>query len=222
VAVAIQVASDPHTLLGGWQSQGWSLLEARVLTPIPGDQDGNPVILTQTDAFEWTDWNLFGWNLAGDAVSKMRDLIRQGGSDLYAYAMFQKTDFDQFGVKITSYRLVLQHSIVQLLAGAVLILAAAFAAVIFYQYVTIGKAPALQDLQNVWGSGVTSVGQAVGDVGGSIANVYIWAAVAAGLVSVAIGQASRASGGGARVTPAKIGPNVSAGVRAGGVSARVG
>jgi|SRR5579864_1477455 len=219
VAVALKQQIDPSALLTGWKSQGWTVNRRAILRPIPGDSSGRPTVPLQVDAFEWLDVTLFGIGNTDDAISRLQGYIRAGGSDLYAYALFARTDFDALGFKVWRYRLVLVHSIVQLLEAAVAILAIAFAAVIFIQYLTTGHAPAVDDLKNLWGSGVISVGQAVGQAGAGVITPYVWATFAAGGMAVLIAVASKASGTNIR-TPS--GPKGSLGVRGGGLSARVG
>lgn len=219
VAVAIRQTVDPSTLLSGWVADGWNLTSRKIITPIPGDSSGRPTIPLQIDAFEWLDVSFFGIGNADAAVGQMRSLIQKGGSDLYAWAIFQRTDLDAFGIRIKRYRLVLCHSIVQLLEAAVAILAIAFAAVIFYQYVTTGKSPAVQDLQGLWSGVVTSTGQAIGQAGAGVVTPYVWATFAAGGMAALIAVASKASGTHIK-TPS--GPKGSIGVRGGGLSAKVG
>jgi hypothetical protein len=219
VAVAIKQQIDPSALLSGWKAEGWSVNRKGILRQIPGDAYGNPTIPLQIDAFEWLDVTLFGIGNVDDALSRLQGYIRAGGSDLYGYALFQRTDFDALGFKVWRYRLVLVHSIVQLLEAAVAILAIAFAAVIFIQYLTTGRSPAVADLQGLWSGIISSTGQAVGQAGAGIVTPYVWATFAAGGMAALIAVASKASGTNIK-TPS--GPKGSVGVRGGGLSARVG
>ena len=221
MAVAIRQAATYDQLLLGWQAQGWSQIRNVVLNQVPvGSSSGQLLIHTQLDAFEWKDVNLFGIGLTEDAVSKVGAYIKAAGSQLHAYALFKRVDVDLFGARITSYRLVLFHSQVQLGVYVVVILAAAFAAAIFLQYIATGQPP-VQTIQQLWGGivkpvqeGVTGV---VSSAGSSVSSVYILGIMAAGAIAIAFGQASKATG--TKVTPPK-GPSGSVGVRAGGISAR--
>jgi hypothetical protein len=107
---------------------------------------------------------------------------------------------------------------VQLLEAAVFILAAAFAAIIFGQYMTTGQSPALKDLQGMWGSAVTSVGTAAGSVGSAISSTYITAALALGGIAIAFSVISKDVGVKSPRTPQV--PSGSIGVKAGPVTAR--
>lgn len=219
MAVAIRQTVDPAFLLTQYEAAGWSTGELSVRKPIQLEADGSLPPHIQLDGFEWQDANLFGLANLGDAIDQMQALIQAGGSDLYAYATFSKVDFDALGVKITSYRLVLLHSQVQLLTAAVAILAAAFAAVIFFQYVTLGYSPAVQDLGKLWGSAVTSVGQAVGDAGSGVANAYIWATVASGAILIVLSRVGKDAG---VRTPKPSSPHGSVSVKAGPATVRAG
>lgn len=218
MAVAIKVTTTPSFLLTGWRSQGWSVVRQGVLRPAPFNANGSPAIPLQMDAFEWKDITLFGIGNADTALQQLRQYIQAGGSDLYAYALFTRTDINVLGLKVVSYRLVLLHSIVQLLEAAVVILAIAFAAIIFLQYITTGQAPALNDLKSLWGSAVASVGSAGGQITGAISQTYIVAALAVGGIAIALGVISKQAG--TKTPPAPKVPGGSIGVRAGGVTAR--
>jgi hypothetical protein len=218
MAVALKQTVSVDWVLNQWRGQGWSTIRNQVIKPVPGDQNGKPTISLQIDAFEWIDVSLFGIGQADDAISKLQGYIRAGGSELYAYSLFRRVDVDVLGFKIVRYRLTLLHHQVQLLEGAVFILAAAFAAIIFWQYITTGQSPALKDLQNMWGSAVTSVGSAAGSVGSAISSTYITAALALGGIAIAFGVISKEAGVKTPRTPQA--PSGSLGVRAGPFSAR--
>jgi hypothetical protein len=219
VAVAIKIQTTPAALLSSG-SQGWGTVRKGIIRQIPGDAAGVPTIQIRADAFEWEDVTLFGWGNLDDGLQQLDAAIHARGSALYAYALFKRTDVDFLGVKAIRYRLVLVHSFVELAEWAVAIVAIAFAAIIFIQYVTTGQAPALKDLQALWGSAVTSVGQAGGQVVGAATNAYITAAVAVGAIAIAFGVISKQLG--TKTPPGPKVPGGSIGVRAGGVSARVG
>lgn len=218
MAVAIRQTVTPAFLLTQWRGQGWSTVRSSIVRPVPGDAARQPTVHLQLDAFEWFDVTLFGVGNVDDGIARMRAAIQQRGSDLYAYGLFTRTDVDLLGFKVIRYRLVLLHSQVQLVEFAVAILAITFAALVFFQYVTTGQSPLLKDLQNMWGSGVTSLGAAVGQVGAAISNTYITAALALGGIAVAFGVISKSVGVKAPRTPQA--PSGSIGVRAGPVSAR--
>jgi len=219
MAIAIKVQIDPGTLLN-LEAQGWQAVKKGVISSVPGDQYGNPAIPVKIDAFEWVDVTVFGWGNVDNAVQQLRDQIRARGSDLYAYALHSRVDFDALGIKVIRYRLTLLHSFVELLEWAVAILAVAFAAIIFWQYVTTGQSPALKDLQTLWGSAVTSVGSAGGQIVGSVTTAYIVAAVAAGGIAIALGMVAKQAG--TKAPPGPRAPSTSIGVRAGPVTGRVG
>ena len=222
MAVAIRQAATPDFLLTQWRSQGWSQIQSQVLSQVPvSTTTGRVLIATQLDAFEWQDVSLFGVNLTGDAIARFRDQIRAGGSELHAYALFKRTTVDFLGVKITNYRLLLYHSIVQLGVWAVVILVAAFAALLYLQYISTGQPP-VQAIQSLWGGIVKPVQEGasgiVGSAASSISGVYILGIFLAGAVAIAAGRAGQATG--TKVTVPK-GPSGSVGVRAGGASARI-
>lgn len=222
VAIAIKQAATWDQLLGQWQGQGWSQIRNAVLSPVPvGINSGQIMIPTQADAFEWKDVTFFGIGNTDDAVSRLQQLIQQGGSKLHAYALFKRVDVDVLGVKVVSYRLLLYHSIVQLGVAAVVILVVAFAALIYLQYVTTGQPP-VTAIKNLWSGIVQPVQDGVTGVvqsgAGAVSSVYILGIIAAGAIAIAFGQASKATG--TKVSPPK-GPSGSVGVRAGGVSARI-
>lgn len=222
MATAIRQTATPGYLLTGWQAEGWAVVRQQVIRQIPGDQNGVPTVHLQLDAFEWLDVAAFGLGGTDDAISRLQGYIRAGGSELYSYAMLSRTDFDALGVTVKRYRLVLCHSQVQLLGAAVVILAAAFAALIFWQYVTTGQSPALHDLQTLWGSAVTSTGQAIGSAGGeigsAISGTYINAVLALGAVAVLYSVIAKQAG--VKAPPAPRAPSGSVGIKAGGLSAR--
>lgn len=221
MALAVRQQVDPSYLLQRtqWAPQGWSSIRSGVLRQVPGDQNGQPLVQLTLDAYEWDDVNAFGVGNTDSALSKLRDYIRAGGSDLYAYTLFRRDVVNLFGIHITSYRLVLLHSFVQLLEAAAVIMAIAFAAIFFIQYVTTGKSPALQDLTQAWSGVINSAGQAVGSAGGGIAAPFIWATVAAGAIAIAIARAGKSAGVNVRQPSA---PKGSIGVRSGPVSGRIG
>lgn len=217
MAVAIKIQTTPASLLAS-PAQGWSTVRQAVLRPVPGDATGQPTIPIRVDAFEWVDVTLFGIGNTDNAVQQLQTAIRQRGSDLYAYALFRRTDVDALGVKVVRYRMLLLHSFVELLEWAVAIMAIAFAAVIFIQYLTTGQAPALKDLQQLWGSAVTSVGTAGQTIVSGATNAYIGWVVGLGGVALAFGLLSKETG----ARPARLPGSGSFGVRSGGVTARVG
>lgn len=223
MAIAIREAATYDQLLIQWQAQGWSQIRNSVLNQVPvGISSGHILIHTQLDAFEWTDVSAFGIGLTGDAVSQMAAYIKQAGSQLHAYALFSHVDFDLLGIKRMSYRLLLYHSQVQLGVAALAILAAAFAAAIFLQYIATGEPP-VQSIQQLWAGIVKPVQDGASGVisgaTGSISTVYILGIAVAGAIAIAFGQAGKATG--TKISPPKGGPGGSVGVRAGGVSARV-
>jgi hypothetical protein len=221
MAIALKQAVDPSYLLqrSQWAPQGWGIVRQSVLRAVPGDQNGIPLVSLQVDAYEWDDVNAFGIGNTDDALTRLGNYIRAGGSDLYAYTLFRRTAFNFLGIRVTSYRLVLLHSLVQLLEGAVLIMAIAFAAIIFLQYVTTGHSPALTDLKNAWQGIISSAGQAVGAAGGGLATPFIWATIFAGVAAIGFASAQKSAGVKARI-PA--GPKGSVGLRTGPVTTRVG
>jgi hypothetical protein len=214
----IKIAATSQQLLQS-QAQGWRVVRQGVIKSVPGDQYGNPAIPIKPDAFEWLDVTLFGIGNTDNALQQLQQQLQQRGSDLYAYALFTRVDVDFLGVKAVRYRLVLLHGFVELLEWAVAIVAIAFAAVIFIQYVTTGSAPALKDLQALWGSAITSVGAAAGQVTGGITNTVLMWTAAAGLVTIALGRIAKEAGTKAPPGPKLVG---SIGVRAGGITGRVG
>lgn len=218
MAVAIKIQTTPAALLAS-PAQGWHTVRSGIVRPVPGDEHGIPTIPIRVDAFEWVDVTLFGIGNADTALAQLRAAIKQRGSDLYAYALFTRTDVDLFGVKAVRYRMLLLHSFVELAEWAVAIVAIAFAAVIFLQYVTTGQAPALKDLQNLWGSAVSSVGAAAGNVAGSVTNTYLGWVAAAGAVAIGLGLVAKAAG-----TRAPSGPKLGGrlGINAGPVRGSIG
>jgi hypothetical protein len=219
VAVAIRQTIDPPSLLVGWRAQGWRTVRQGIITQVPGDAAGKPTVTLQLDAFEWIDVTFMGVGNTDDALQKLREYIRSGGSDLYAYALFTRTEIDDLGVKVIRYRLVLLHSLVQLLGAAILIIAIAFAAVIFIQYITTGRAPALDDLKSLWGSAVTSVGTAAGQVGQAVVAPYVWAMIALGGIAIAFSSISKTVG--VKAPPVTRMPSGSVGVRTGILNAKL-
>jgi hypothetical protein len=220
MAQAIRVAATPAFLLSQWKGDGWSVVHQAITRQIPGNAAGVPIVHLQIDAFEWVDVTFMGIGNADDAIAKLRTYIQAGGSDLYAYSLMTRSDVNFLGVKIISYRLVLCHSQVQLVGAAVVIMAAAFAAIIFWQYITTGQAPALHDLQNLWGSAVTSVGSAVGVAGGAITNAYWGWIVGLGGAAIAFSLISKDLG--VKSPPPPRGPSGRLGVKTGGVSGSIG
>jgi hypothetical protein len=220
MATAIRQNATPEFLLTQWKADGWATVRKVIVRQIPGDAQGNPTVHLQVDGFEWVDLTFLGVGNVDDAVSRLRAYIQAAGSDLYAYHLLTRTDINVLGVKLVRYRLVLVHSQVQLVGAAIVILAAAFAAIIFWQYVTVGHSVALTDLQNTFGSAVTSVGAAVGTAGGAITNAY-WGWVI-GLGAAAIGFSLISKDLGVKAPPPPRGPSVNVGAKAGGLSARVG
>jgi hypothetical protein len=220
VAIAVKQVVDPAYLLkeSSWAPQGWGVVRRGVIRPIPGDDQGRPIIPIQLDAFEWDDVRAFGIGNTDDALARLQQYIRAGGSDLYAYALLRREVANVLGVHIWSYRLLLLHSVVQLALGALSILAIAFAAIFFIQYLSTGHSTALQDLREMWTAGVTSAGQAVGEAGGGLATPFIWATVFAGTIAIGFALASKSAGVKARTPTA---PRASVGVRTGPLSTRI-
>ena len=220
--IALQQAATPNWLLTQWQGAGWSVVRSAVLTPVPVGSSSGKVLTPhplQLDAFQWTDVTLFGIGNADTAIQQLQQQIKQRGSSLFAYALFKQTNFDVLGVKVVSYRLLLLHSQVQLLVWAVAIIAAAFAATIFIQYLTTGQSPAVKDLQGLWAGVVQPVSDGIQQTTQGIAVVYLLGIAAAGAIAIAVGSSSKAAGVKA---PSLKGPSGSIGVRGGGVSARIG
>lgn len=220
MAQAIRVAATPPFLLTQWKADGWTVIRQAIVRQIPGDAAGVPRVHLQLDGFEWVDVAAFGIGNVDEAIAKERAYIQAAGSDLYAYAVMKRVDVNLLGVEIVSYRIVLAHSQVQLVGAAVVIMAAAFAAIIFWQYITTGQAPALHDLQNLWGSAVTSVAQGVGTAGGAITNAYWGWVVGLGAAAIAFSVISKDLG--VKSPPPPRGPSGRIGVRTGGLSGSIG
>jgi len=220
MATAIRVSSTPAFLLAQWQPDGWQLVRRQIVRQIPGDAQGNPIVHLQIDGFEWVDVTAFGIGNVDEAVAKERDYIQAAGSDLYAYAVMKRVDVNLLGVEIVSYRLILCHSQVQLVGAAIVIMAAAFAAIIFWQYITTGQAPALHDLEGLWGSAVTSVGSAVGVAGGAITNAYWGWVIGLGAAAIAFSVISKDLG--VKSPPPPRGPSGRIGVKTGLLSGSIG
>jgi hypothetical protein len=212
VAVAIKQAVLPSYLLqpAQWQPQGWSVVRRAVIKPVPGDDFGRPIIAIRVEAFEWTDVQGFGIGNTDNALAQLQQQIQQRGSDLYAYTLLRRDVFNFLGIRAFAYRLVLLHSIVELVEFAVLILAIGFAAIIFLQYTTSGHSPLLQDLQSMWNTGVTSAGNAVGQAVGGLASPFIWATLFAGTIAIAFAVAQKSAGVKA---PIPKGPSIGATVK---------
>jgi hypothetical protein len=225
VAVAIRQQVDPSYLLRPaiWRAQGWQLYRAPVvLRQLPVYSNGVPAVQTTVESFEWVDAQLFGVGNADDGMNKLRQAIRQRGSDLFAYAILRREVVNALGFHVWSYRVVLVHSLVQLLEWAVAILAIAFAAVIFIQYMTTGHAAAIDDLRGFFGGLITDAGSAGGQITGGLATPFLWASLFAGIAAIAFAQAEKKAG----VTPAARHkpktPTGSIGVKTGPISTRVG
>ena len=221
MAVGLRQAVDPSYLLqqAQWQPQGWSVVRRGVLRQVPGDDFGQPIIQVTVEAIEWDDVQGFGIGNTDNALSQLAAEINRRGSNLYAYTLLKREIFNFLGVRAWSYRLVLLHGFVELVEWAILIMAIAFAAIIFIQYVTTGHSAALADLQQMWGSGVTSLGNAVGSAAGGLAAPFIWATLFAGTIAIAFAVAQKSAGVKAR-TPAA--PKASIGLKTGPVSSRIG
>jgi hypothetical protein len=226
VAVAIAQQVSPAYLLQSsqWRPQGWSVVKGpTTLRQISVYNDGS-LVPGQPDliveGFEWDD--LQGWGIGGSdgGLSQLRAAIQQRGSDLYAYALLRRDVANFLGIRITSYRLVLLHSAVALLGWALLILAATFAAVIFIQYLTTGRAPALDDLNRFFAGLFKSVGDAGGAIASGAAQPFVWLMLAGGVAAIAFALAERQVGVKTGYKP-KL-PSASVGVKTGAVSTRVG
>lgn len=92
-------------------SDGWSLLTRKTLASAPA---GAQVVVEYNDSWDVNAWNLFE---IGSLDGHMRDIqnqYRASGSDLYAYAVYEKTDFNFLGVSVKTYRIILFHSLVWL------------------------------------------------------------------------------------------------------------
>lgn len=214
VAVAIKIQANPADLLRSAEL-GWHDLGGAVLTPAVIDANGTP--LATVEAFEWVDVSLFGWGNTTNVTAQLAQQIKARGSALHAYRIYTRTDLNFGGVKAVRYRLLLLHSFVELAEWAVAILAIGFAAVIFLQYLTTGRAPALTDLQNLWGSAVGSVGAAAGTVASSATSTAIGWAVALGGVALAFGLLAKTAG-----VKAPRAPTSAIGLRAGPLTTRLG
>ncbi len=224
VAVALRQVVDPSYLLQRaiWQSQGWNRVGgAVILRQIPiSDVTGLPTVQTTVDCFEWVDAQLFGVGNADDGMSRLRTEIQRRGSDLYAYQLLRREVVNALGFHVWSYRVVILHSLVQLLEWAVAILAIAFAAVIFIQYMTTGKAPALTDLGDFFGSLFKSAGDAGGTITSGLSTPFLVFMLAGGVAAILFAQAEKSAG-----VKAKGGlkhPSGSIGVKTGPVSTRIG
>jgi hypothetical protein len=220
VAIAVKQVVDPAYLLreANWGPQGWHVVKRTVVKPVPGDAQGMPLIPIQLDAFEWIDVQAFGFGNTDDAMARLRREIQARGSDLYAYALLRREVVNVLGIHSWSYRLLILHSIVQLVEFAVLILAIAFAAIIFIQYLTTGHSLALDDLKGFWTGVIHEAGSAVGEAGGGIATPFIWATVFAGTIAIAFAVAGKGAGVKARTPSA---PKASVGLRTGPLSTRI-
>jgi hypothetical protein len=198
VAVAIRQQVDPSYLLqpGQWRPQGWTVIRSQVLRQVQLGATGQPVVPVGVDAFEWTDFQGFGISRSDDGIARLNQAIAQRGGTLYAYTLFRRDIVNFLGIHFWSYRLLLLHNPgpLILVEWAVFILAAAFAAVIFIQYMTIGKSPALQDLAQAWSGVLNSAGQAVGTAGAGIAQPFIVVTIAAGVLAIAFASAQKSAG----------------------------
>jgi len=201
VAVAIALARqvDPAYLLQAsqWQPQGWRIVKGpTVLKQVPIYNDGTIAggLHLAVEGYEWDD--LQGWGIGGSdgGVSRLRQAIQQRGSDLYAYALLRRDVVNFLGIRITSYRLVLLHSQVQLLGWALLILAATFAAIIFIQYLTTGKAAALDDLNRFFAGLFKSVGDAGGQITAGLSTPFLVFMLAGGVGIILLAQTEKATG----------------------------
>jgi hypothetical protein len=226
VAIAVAQQVDPSYLLqpAQWEPQGWSVQRRGVTRQLPVYEDGTPAVHVQVEAFEWVDVNGFGVGNTDDAIGRLQQEIQSRGSHLYAFALLRRQVFNVnvFGIQVGqawSYRLVLLHSQVQLVGWAVVILAVAFAAIIFIQYLTTGHSPAMVDLRQFWGGLITDAGQAAGQAGAAVVSPFIWATAAAGAIALAFALAGKSAGVKTREPSA---PKGSLGVRAGAVSGRIG
>lgn len=191
--LALRQQADPHWLLTD-SASGWNQVRLGILRPIPLAADGSIDPHVQLDAVQWVDFTFAGTGNADQAISQLDHEIAARGSALYAYGIFSQDTFDALGLKVTQYRLVIVHSQVQLLGWAIVLLAAAFAFVICIQYVTTGHSPAVDDLKGLWGSAVTSVGDAAGNVGQAIATPYLVATIASGAILLVLARVGKESG----------------------------
>jgi hypothetical protein len=222
VAIAIRQQVDPAALLQRaiWQAQGWSLYKGpTVVRQVPLYSNGTPAVPVTVDAFEWVDAQLFGVGNADDGIQKLRAAIQQRGSDLYAYALLRREVVNVLGFHVWSYRLVVLHSFVQLLEWAVAILAIAFAAVIFIQYVTTGRAPALTDLQTFFAGLFKAAGDAGGTITSGLSTPFLVFMLAGGVAAIVFAQAQKGAG----VSAGRLKqPGGSIGLKTGPLSTRVG
>jgi hypothetical protein len=221
MATALQQQVDPSFLLSParWSVDGWNLLDHRILKPVLVDAQGNLDPHVSIDGFEWEDVSLVGIGSLDNAMGQLRAAIQQRGSDLYSYAILSQDRFNVLGITVTSYRLVIVHSQVQVGAWAVAILFAAFAAIIFIQYLTTGHVPSLRDLQDLFGGAVSSVAQGAGQVGQAIVTPYVVAALAAGVIALAFSYTAKQAG--VKAPTVKAAPSATFGGRAGPFSGRV-
>ena len=221
MAVAIRQQVDPSYLLqrSQWGPQGWSVLRSTVVRQLPVYTNGTPAIATTVDSFEWVDAQLFGVGNADDGMSRLRTEIQRRGSDVFAYALLRRDVVNVLGFHVWSYRLVILHSLVQLLEWAVAILAIAFAAVLFIQYVTTGRAPALTDLGNFFSGLIKSAGDAGGTITSGLSQPFLVFMLAGGVAAILFAQAQKGAG----VSAGRLKqPSGSIGLKTGPLSTRVG
>ena len=197
--------------------------------------DPSLVSRVTVEAFEWNDFAGLGigstaQNLTG-ALTQVRARIQAGGSDLYAYALLHKIDFNvtvpgwvpfiggQSLARVDRYRLILLHSAVPLLAIGVgdLIALAVFLTVIAVaiQYITTGQSPLLADLGKFW-KGL--IQQAVAPIGPAVSGVIVWPFLVGGVLLLGYAVASKELG----VQPKPPQTKVGVGLSRGPVSAQVG
>lgn len=188
--LVIKQSADDHVLITQAFADGWSIVTSKTLHPDVGAALAAGHL--QLDAIEWKDLAFLGLGNVDLAASQFERYIAAQGSQLYAWAVMQHVDFDEVGVEIKAYRLLLLHSQIQIGAGAIIaIVVAAFLAVVIWQYVTTGSSPVLDELSKVWHDLVTST---VNPIATAATEWYVIAAGAAGVIALAFGLAGKRLG----------------------------
>lgn len=132
--MTVLAASDPGQV--DWTTifpvgAGWTVFDGKTYSSPPANQQ------VVVEFHDFTDVNVFG--LDGTSVGAQMDDIRAqfvgGGSDLYSYVILAKVDFDFLGVKVTTYRFCLLHSLIWIAWFAIII------AVFFLVSVLSGRSP---------------------------------------------------------------------------------
>lgn len=200
--IVIHQSADYHSLISGAFADGWQVVRMRTIHPdISGALAAGHLTL---EAVEWKDLAFLGLGNLDLAASNFEQYIAQQGSQLYAWAVMEHTDFDALGVEIKAYRLLLLHSQIQIGAGAIIaILVAAFLAVIIWQYVTTGSSPVLDELQKVWSDLISATVKPIATAGLS---VWVIGIGLAGAAALAFGVAGKKLG--VAAPPAPKAPSV--------------